>query len=58
MFFGVWGKPKVTAPYRQDVRYIGDISKFRRKEVGALGSAFTEGAVSIFWHRGITKAEK
>lgn len=58
MFFGVYGKPKVTVPYRQDVRYIGDISKFRRKEIGLLGSSFTEGAVSIFWHRGATKVTK
>lgn len=65
MFFGVIGKklgglsdrPKVTFPYTE-VSFVGDISKFRRKEVGLLGSAFYNGSGALFWHRGMTKTSK
>ncbi|RZJ81570.1 MAG: hypothetical protein EOO20_25080 [Chryseobacterium sp.] len=57
MFFGAYKKAKVQFPF-QDILYIGDVSKYKRREVGALGSAFERGVMRIFYHKGFTKVQK
>lgn len=57
MFFGLYGKPRVTFPYT-DVNYVGDISKLKRAEVGRFGSSFLKGRGAFFWHRGLTETTK
>lgn len=56
MFFGLKKKQKITFPYN-NILFIGDISRYKRKEVGRFGSAFLNGSGTLFWHRGLSKTK-
>ena len=57
MFFGASKKPKVKFP-STEVSFVGDISKLRRNEVGALGYSFVNGQVTIFFHKGLIETSE